>query len=121
MFVLLAIALLLVLPSPWNVIGFAAALVCFCGELAFWHRRVRHRPAAVGVDTMVGEVGTVVSPCRPHGQVQVLGTIWAARCAMGADQGDSVTVVGRRRLTLIVEPRRGSVTSPASDDAVPPV
>jgi membrane protein implicated in regulation of membrane protease activity len=121
MFVLLAIALLLVLPSPWNVIGFAAALVCFCGELAFWHRRVRHRPAAVGVDTMVGEVGTVVSPCRPHGQVQVLGTIWAARCAMGADQGDSVTVVGRRRLTLIVEPRRRSVTSPASDDAVPPV
>ena len=46
----------------------------------------------------------MLTSCRPDGQVQVLGTIWAARCEAGADQGDSVKVVGRRRLTLIVEP-----------------
>jgi membrane protein implicated in regulation of membrane protease activity len=103
-FVLVAIVLLLALPHPWNVVGFACALVCFGGELAFWHRKVRGHPEAVGAHTLIGEVGTVVSRCRPDGQVQVSGTIWAARCEAGADQGDSVRVVDRRRLTLIVEP-----------------
>jgi len=104
MFVLVAIVLLLTLSHPWNVVGFACALVCFGGELAFWHRKVRGHPEAVGAHTLIGEVGTVLSQCRPDGQVQVAGTIWAARCEAGADQGASVRVVGRRRLTLIVEP-----------------
>ncbi len=103
MFLLLAIVLLLVLSAPWNVIGFAGALVCFSGELAFWHRKVRGRPAVVGVDALIGEIGSVVSACRPFGQGRVSGTIWAARCDAGAAPGESVRVTGRRRLTLVVE------------------
>jgi membrane protein implicated in regulation of membrane protease activity len=42
-------------------------------------------------------------PCRPEGQVQLDGEIWQARCADGAEEGDSVRVVARDRLVLVVE------------------
>jgi len=102
-FLLLAIVLLVVLPSPWGVVGFAIGLVCFAGEVLFWQRRVRGRRAQVGAHTLIGESGTVVTPCRPTGQVRVSGEIWAAHCELGADLGETVTVVGRRQLTLVVE------------------
>ena len=104
MFVLVALVLLFVLPSPWNVVGFAAGLACFAGEVVFWNRTVRGRHAAVGAQTMIGETGTVISACRPTGQVRLLGEIWAARCDTGADAGDTVEVVARQGLTLVVEP-----------------
>jgi len=104
MFVIVALVLLLALPSPWNVAGFAAALVCFVGEIGFWHRTVRHRRAVVGAHTLIGQLATVVSPCRPNGQVRVTGAIWAARCTAGAEVGDTVRIVDRDRLTLVVEP-----------------
>ena len=103
MFVIVALVLLLALPHPWNVVGFAGGLVCFLGELAFWHRTVRHHRAVVGAQTLIGQQATVISPCRPVGQVRVSGAIWAARCEAGADPGDTVTVIERDRLTLIVE------------------
>lgn len=102
MFVLIAIVLLLLLPSPWNVVGFAICLVLFLGELSFWHRKVRGQRKVVGAQTLIGARGTLVSPCRPNGQVRVGGEIWAARCDQGADRGDEVAVVGRDDLTLIV-------------------
>ena|SRR6516225_1194048 len=102
MFVLLAIVLLLLLPSPWNQVGFVVCLVLFLGEVYFWHRRVRGNRKVVGAHTLIGAQGTPVSVCRPDGQVRVRGEIWAARCDDGADPGDPVTVVGRDELTLIV-------------------
>ena len=53
---------------------------------------------------MVGREATVISPCRPEGQVQIDGEIWQARCAAGAAPGDRVRVTGREQLVLIVEP-----------------
>ena len=103
MFLLLALVLLIVLPSPWGFVGFGIGLVCFGGEVVYWQRRVRGRRAVVGAHTLIGEVGTVVSPCRPHGQVRVSGEIWAAHCELGADRDETVTVVDRRKLTLVVE------------------
>ena len=107
MFLLLALALLVVLPSPWGFIGFGIALVCFGGEVLYWQRRVRGRRSVVGAQTLIGELGTVVSPCRPDGQVRVSGEIWAAHCERGAGRGETVTVVDRRQLTLIVEGASG--------------
>ncbi len=103
MFLLLAFVLLVVLDSPWNIIGFGTCFVLFIGELLFWNRTVRRKPAAVGAHTLVGREATVTSPCRPEGQVQLDGEIWQARCAAGADVGDSVRVVSRDRLMLVVE------------------
>jgi membrane protein implicated in regulation of membrane protease activity len=102
-FVVVALVLLLVLPAPWNVVGFAAGIVCFLGEIGFWHRKVRDRRAVVGAQTMIGQQGTVVWACRPEGQVRISGEIWAARCDEGADPGAAVRVVDRRGLTLVVE------------------
>lgn len=103
MFVLVALVLLFVLPSPWNIVGFAGGLACFAVEVVFWHRTVRGRRAAVGAQTLVGEVGTVVSPCRPTGQMRLSGELWTARCDDWADPGDTVQVVDRQGLTLVVK------------------
>jgi membrane protein implicated in regulation of membrane protease activity len=53
----------------------------------------------------------VVVPCRPKGQVRIEGTLWEATSAEGADPGDEVKVVGRDKLTLIVE-RIGPAAGP---------
>jgi membrane protein implicated in regulation of membrane protease activity len=100
---LVAIVLLLVLPGPWNVIGFTISLVLASGEVFFWQRTVRGRKAAVGAQTMIGAEAEVLTACRPEGQVRLGGEIWDARCSLGADPGASVRVIGRKGLTLIVE------------------
>jgi membrane-bound serine protease (ClpP class) len=99
-----AFVLLLVLPSPWNVIGFVAGLVLFVPEVGFWNRKVRNRPVESGAETLIGTQAVVASPLHPTGQVRIDGEIWEARCEQGADPGQTVTVVGRDRLTLLVEP-----------------
>ena len=39
MFLLLALVLLIVLPSPWGFVGFGIGLVCFGGEVVYWQRK----------------------------------------------------------------------------------
>lgn len=104
MFLIVGLALLLVLPGPWNVVASVACLVGFGGEVAFWNRRVRTGKATTGAETLVGKTATVSRSCRPRGQVRVGGELWEARCESGADPGDTVRVIGVERLTLVVEP-----------------
>jgi membrane protein implicated in regulation of membrane protease activity len=101
---ILGIVLLFVLPYPWNVTGLTICLVLGLGELFLWNRTVRHRRAVVDVDTLIGRTATVTAPCRPVGQIRLDGETWEARCEAGADPGDTVRVIGRKRLTLVVEP-----------------
>lgn len=103
MFFLIAIVLLLVLPSPWSFIAFLIGLTLFAGEIVFWHRTVRHRPAQVGVEKLIGASARVVTSCRPDGQVRLRGEIWEAHCPEGADPGDIVVVAAQKKLTLFVE------------------
>jgi membrane protein implicated in regulation of membrane protease activity len=107
-FLIVAVVLLLVLPWPWSLVGFVVSLVLFFGELLFWHRRVRGRRKEVGAQTLIGKAAAVVSTCRPDGQVRLSGEIWTARCDGGADPGETVTVVGRDGLTLVVERTPGT-------------
>jgi membrane-bound serine protease (ClpP class) len=102
--IILAFILLFLLPSPWSWIGFLVALVLWFVELLAWNRTVRHRRRVVGAQTLIGKDATVTEPCRPSGQVRLNGEIWAARCEAGADPGDTVRVVARDGLTLVVEP-----------------
>ena len=102
MFLLVAIALLLVLPWPWNAVGFGVCFILFVGEAFFWNTRVRGQRAQVGVQTLIGQRAIAASDLRPDGQARVAGEIWHARCPDGADEGDTVTVVAREKLTLIV-------------------
>ena len=97
--VLLAI---FVLDGPWR---YAAVVTGFTLDVAenvallWWSRR---RRAAVGVETLVGAIGIVSTPCRPLGQVRVGGELWRAECLDGADPGDEVEVQSVNGLTLLV-------------------
>ena len=94
---------LFVLPGPWNVVAVAAGLAVEVGETWLWWRLSRRRRPAVGVETLVGARATVVTPCRPRGQVRVAGELWQATSAEGADPGDAVRVVAVDGLELVVE------------------
>jgi len=101
--IFLAVVLLLLLPTPWNVVGFIVVLPLWVLELFGWNRTVKHRRKAVGAQTLIGKDAVVSTPCRPVGQVRLDGEIWEARCDAGASVGDRVRVIGRERLTLVVE------------------
>ncbi len=105
MLLIIGLVLLFLLDTPWNLIAFLAALVLWLGEIfAIW-RLVRNKQVQAGAETLVGRTATVIAPCKPLGQVRLSGEseIWRARCAEGAERGETVRVVGLNELTLIVE------------------
>jgi membrane protein implicated in regulation of membrane protease activity len=107
-----AILLLLILPSPWNVVAFIVMLPIWILELVAWSRTVKRRRPAVGAETLIDRDAVVIAACLPRGQVRLDGEIWEARCDGGATVGDSVRVLGRDGLTLVVE-RAGASTNGA--------
>jgi len=96
------IVLALVLPGPWNWTAFGICFILGCFEVFAWSRSVRGLRVRAGAETLIGQTGRVVTPCRPVGQVSVAGELWQARCEDGADEGDAVTVVERDGLLLTV-------------------
>jgi membrane protein implicated in regulation of membrane protease activity len=100
---LVAVALaVFVLDGPWRYAAVVTGVTLDIAEnlvLLWWSRR---RRAAVGVETLVGAPGVVVTPCRPLGQVRVAGELWRAECLEGADPGDQVEVRAVDGLTLRV-------------------
>jgi membrane-bound serine protease (ClpP class) len=96
-----------VVPDGWRlpvVIGFAILEVA--ETTITWHISRRGAPK-VGAETLIGATGRVVTDFRPTGTVRVHGEVWQARCDTGAAVGQRVRVVGRERLTLLVEPLEG--------------
>ena len=59
---------------------------------------------ATGSEEMIGMRGEVVGWSDVRGSVRVHGEIWSARADRPLHVNDSVRVVGREGLTLIVEP-----------------
>ena len=102
MFLIAGLIVLLILPSPWNLIVSGACLVGFAGEVGFWNLRVRGKRKRVGVEALIEAEATVLTPCHPIGQVLVVGERWEARCDEGADPSEKVRVVGIEGLTLTV-------------------
>jgi membrane protein implicated in regulation of membrane protease activity len=104
MFLLLALLLLIFLPSPWNLIGALVSLVLFVLEVLYWQRRMRGRKVRTGIENLVGATGEVTERLAPVGQIRVLGELWEARSTSALDPGTAVRVVAVRGLTLDVEP-----------------
>ena len=105
MLLIIGLVLLFVLPTPWNVIALLVGLLLWLGEVfAIW-RLVRKKKVQAGAETLVGRTATVIASCKPLGQVRLSGEseIWRARCAEGAEVGETVRVVGLDQITLIVE------------------
>ena len=104
MIFLIGVALaIFVIPFPWNIpvlVIFGAIEVAETLGTAIWSRRADPK---VGVETLIGALGRVVTDCRPDGTVRIKGEIWRARCEVGASMGTRVRVVGREELILVVE------------------
>lgn len=105
MLLIVGVVLLFLLPSPWNLVALLVGLVLWLGEVYGIWRLVRKKQVQAGAETLVGRTATVIAACRPLGQVRLSGEaeIWRARCAQGADAGETVRIVGLDELTLIVE------------------
>ena len=91
-----------VLPPAWRLPVVVAGGAIEVGESFFWIWLSKRRRPSVGVETLVGSSASVVTPCRPLGQVRVQGELWQARCEDGADPGDEVRVESVDGLTLSV-------------------
>ena len=104
MLIIVAFLLLLLLPTPWNIVGFLVVIPLWILELLAWNRSMKGRREAVGAQTLLGREAVVMMACRPRGQVRIDGEIWEARCDAGAGEGDTVRIVDRDNLALIVEP-----------------
>ena len=103
---LVAIIFAFFVPWPWNILVVLGGVLIEIGEL-IWGRRLakRWRPQT-GAEAMIGRVAKVVAPCYPTGQVRVQGELWEARCAQGADVGETVRIGRLEGLTLVVAPTR---------------
>jgi len=92
-----------VVPWPWGiatVIGGGALDIAESLILLRWSRR---RRAVTGAEALVGRTATVVTACRPDGQVRVAGELWRARSSTGADPADEVVIRAVDGLTLLVD------------------
>jgi membrane protein implicated in regulation of membrane protease activity len=85
--IILAIALLLLLPSPWSFVGFFGVFGLWLVELLLWNRTVKHRRKAVGAQTLIGREAIVSAPC-PSG-----------RCGSTARSGPRAATPAPRRAT----------------------
>jgi membrane-bound serine protease (ClpP class) len=93
-----------VVPDAWRVPVILASAALEIVETAVTWRLSRRGATKVGPETLFGATGIAVTDCRPTGRVRVRGEDWHARCEAGVAAGDRVRVVGRDRLTLIIEP-----------------
>jgi membrane-bound ClpP family serine protease len=103
---LVGFALLLLLPHPWNGVGFAAAMIWEIVGVVYgvwWSQR---QAPQVGTSTLIGLGAVVVEPCRPWGRVSLRGETWQARSEGVVERGARVRVRSVEGLTLQVEPEQ---------------
>jgi membrane-bound serine protease (ClpP class) len=75
--------------------------------------RARRNKVVTGSEGMLGEIGTVITPLAPGGQVLVRGEYWGAVSSAPVSAGSRIRVVGIDKLKLTVEavpPQNGAST-----------
>ena len=91
------------LPVP-VLIGIMVAWACFSVSLFIFTTRTLKRQVPVGLPSMIGTKGKVVSPLAPEGLVRIKSELWVATSAKGdIDKDDDVEVVGEDGLKLVVQ------------------
>ena len=66
MLIIVAFLLLLLLPTPWNIVGFLVVIPLWILELLAWNRSMKGRRKAVGAQTLLGREAVVMTACRPR-------------------------------------------------------
>jgi membrane-bound serine protease (ClpP class) len=89
--------------SPVLVIGLAATLATFVIFVFANILRIRHLPAQVGVETLIGKAAVARSSLNPKGYVFVEGEYWSAEAEAGEiTEGERVVITGMDGLKLTV-------------------
>ncbi len=87
--------------------GLVVLMVAWVAYTVFTYRlgsRALRRKQVVGLTSMVGSKGEVVSPLAPEGMVKIKGELWIAKSASGVmETGEEIIVVGQERLKLVVQ------------------
>ena len=85
------------------ILGVAATTVLLIFGVIAAAIKARRRPALTGAEQIIGSTGEVIAWQGTAGQVRVLGEVWTARATNPIQPGNTIRVVGREGLTLIVE------------------
>lgn len=85
------------------IIGMAATTALLIFGVIAAAMKARRRAPVTGAEQIIGSVGQVIAWQDATGQIRVLGEIWNARATRPLQAGDTVRVVGRDGLTLIVD------------------
>ena len=89
------------------LIGIMVAWACFSVSLFIFTTRTLRRQVPVGLPSMIGTKGKVVSPLIPEGLVRIKSELWVATSASGdIDENDDIEVVGEDGLKLVVQKTR---------------
>jgi membrane protein implicated in regulation of membrane protease activity len=88
-----------ILPSPWGIVAVIAGGLIDILESLVLLKWTRRRKSTVGVETLVGQRGVVVTLT----QVRVAGELWEARSDRMLVPGEKVVVRGVEGLTLLVD------------------
>lgn len=96
------------LPLFW-VLDFSVAVPVYLGSLALTSvaiyltvQSVRQPPSG-GIEAMQGDVAEVVEAIRPRGRVRYRNALWYAVARESIDAGETVRIIGNKRLCLLVE------------------
>jgi membrane-bound serine protease (ClpP class) len=107
------------LPREWYRTFTLTALTVVAGFVVFfvigmqYVVKGRKKPARTGGEELVGLMGKTVRELDPKGQVRIRGEIWNATTPDGSIPARAdVRVIGRKGLTLIVEPIRDGEEAP---------
>ena len=94
-----------VLPPGLGIAAVTLGIVIEIAEVGFWIRFLRRYRVTTGAEGLIGARAEVIEACDPEGRVRLRGEIWHARCALGANVGERVSVTRVDGLTLEVEHR----------------
>lgn len=92
--------------SPLLLVVTTAAIAALCTLVVGAAVRTARRGPVTGVQLVIGGEGVASSALEPKGTVRVAGQLWSAELhgAGRLEAGQAVRVLGRRGLTLDVEP-----------------
>lgn len=96
--------LFLFLPFEQAMLLYALVLL-ICGLLYWLIWKAMRRPVTTGVEGMMGAVGQVIHNGKRTHKVFVKGEIWDAICDEALSVGESVEVIGLKRMELAVRKR----------------
>lgn len=80
-------------------------ILLFCAILYWLIWKAMRRPVTTGVEGMIGAVGQVIQNGKRTHKVFVRGEIWDAICEEALSVGESVEVIGLKRMELAVRKR----------------